>query len=684
MKIPICKSARLLYSLVVAIVLGMGLSLNAQAQTCSGAIDLSRDIPGDVLFHDQLPEIVRVTLRPRQGGGSDPLTVEQVRYALACADNEDTIPCEHGNDLRPGGTDPSDPDDLPVAFAGNVGGTCGATEGEPNSDDPAGVINFDVDPIVVGEEGCTVEFDVEVRDIGTDETPYLLSAAAEHDGTCEDTGLSGSASGTLIIQILDPEITVTKTGPDLVKAGDEVCYDIQYDDVGGTPVGNCTGDDDVLGDLDSFEDGVSKQFCRISSPDDDNPLVNTATITCDILNATGTLVEIEDGISEFDTHSVEQIDPEISVFKTGPDSAKAGDMIEYTIGFENTGVGELENCTGNDDVLGDLGSFEAGVPRTFGYTVETDDPNPLVNTATITCDVVGFDNQASDSDDHSVDIVSPGVELTKQCDPDPVLVGDTIEWTISVTNTGNVDLDCLVNDPEAGVVDAQLSLAPNDSEAINESRIVVEDDYPLLSNTASVECDIAGFDNTVGDEDTADCEVEIPGEEICRTPGFWGTHAGEEHRRSSNLTQMVIDAAGGELSVCGQVIDNTDVGNVNSAVEAMCVRIEGEQQRQLARQLTAMALNCVVSGGDADCAGTSVEDLFADANAACIAGGGGPELGPWIELVDEFNNDPECGERNLDESTDIFDGVDPLPGPAGSARACRDANGNGIKVVPAL
>jgi hypothetical protein len=44
------------------------------------------------------------------------------------------------------------------------------------------------------------------------------------------------------------------------------------------------------------------------------------------------------------------------------------------------------------------------VNRTFDYTVQAEDPNPLPNTATITCDVVGFDNQASDDDSHSVNL----------------------------------------------------------------------------------------------------------------------------------------------------------------------------------------------------------------------------------------------------------------------------------------
>jgi hypothetical protein len=355
-----------------------------------------------------------------------------------------------------------------------------------------------------------------------------------------------------------------------------------------------------------------------------------------------------------------------------------GDEITYTIGFVSTGSGTLENCTGTDTVLGDLGAFEEGVDRDFPYTVTEGDPDPLDNVATITCDVAGFDNQASDEDDHSTDLIDPSMELSKECSPDPVLAGEVIEWAITVENTGDADLDCVINDPTAGLNDELVSVAAGGSETVTASRIVEEDDFPVLSNTATASCQVDGFDNVLDAEATADCEV-IVNEEICRTPGFWGSHAGTEHPRSTNLTQLVIDAAGGSLDICGQTITNTDVGNMMSALEAMCVKVQGVQRRQLARQLTAAALNCVISGGGADCSDTSVEALFAEANAACAANSG--NLSQYIDGIDAFNNGEECHDRDLSES-DVFDGVSPLPGPAGSSRACNAAAKNNVFIFP--
>ncbi len=132
------------------------------------------------------------------------------------------------------------------------------------------------------------------------------------------------------------------------------------------------------------------------------------------------------------------------------------------------------------------------------------------------------------------------------------------------------------------------------------------------------------------------------GDELCRTPGFWKTHAGvEKAGRSTNLTQEVIDYNGGTLgTICGVEITNTSVNDYDgagsypgngdgSAVEGMCVHPKQKIVRQLQRQLIAASLNCVMSGGTADCTGISIYDDLNDANAACTANARKPELLDW-------------------------------------------------------
>jgi hypothetical protein len=208
--------------------------------------------------------------------------------------------------------------------------------------------------------------------------------------------------------------------------------------------------------------------------------------------------------------------------------------------------------------------------------------------------------------------------------------------------------------------------------------------------------------------------------ELCRTPGFWGTHGGEEKSNSTNITQEVLDAyfaANGAWPViCGTEISNTDVGSVNSALEAICVSPKGNQVLQLARQLTAAALNCIVTNSQdpngeacpiagltgAVCDTVSIEDIFNACNDACEAGETtvtiDSETVGCVGAIDCFNNGGNfhfddilgefvCGEVSDEENCHLqpldqgcFD-FEP-PGSAGSSGACNDARKNDVNILP--
>jgi len=631
---------------------------------CAGAVGIENDgtdlngnfIP-DYVFGD-LGSTVNWTLTPRAGDVLN-VTVDQVKFGLTCWDNGDAVPCDPpGNDGQAGNNALT-----PLQFTSLTGGTCNATLNSV----AAGIVTFDLPEATLNQTGCTIIFATELQDRGIDSTINFVTPAVAFDGTCSG-GLDGSAAGSAALEIVDPEIDVTKTGPDTAKVGDEITYTIGFTALSdGALLGVCTGNDTVLGPLGVFVDGVPRDFLYTVKVDDPRPLPNTATITCDV---TGSASDV----SDFDNHSVTVIDPSINVTKTGPDTAKVGDEITYTIGFTDTGTGTLGECTGSDTLLGDLGVFVDGVTRDFLRTALVTDPNPLPNTATITCDVEGFDNQASGSDGHSVDLIDPSVDLTKECRPDPVNVDETIEWAITVNNTGDIDLDCVVNDPTAGFVDEPVMVAAGGSETLNASRTVVIGDAPVISNTATVSCPIPGFDNEVDASDTADCEVVVVNE-FCRTPGFWGLHADDSKRRAHNLTQIVMDYVPG-LVICGEVVNNTDVPSNESAIEAMCVSPQGDLKLQLARHLTAAALNCVVSGGGADCTGVSIGADWAIANDVCINGG---DYSYWGGIIDDWNNGVACHETEFSDS-EVFDGIAKLPGPASSSRLCNRAIRNNVTI----
>jgi hypothetical protein len=87
-----------------------------------------------------------------------------------------------------------------------------------------------------------------------------------------------------------------------------------------------------------------------------------------------------------------------------------------------------------------------------------------------------------------------------------------------------------------------------------------------------------------------------------------------------NVTQAVIDAAGGSIRICGLDLAGTACGANDSVLEALCSKLSGDQRVRLATQLAAVALNCTATNGNPDCSGVSIAPVFQACNAFCIEG----------------------------------------------------------------
>jgi hypothetical protein len=279
--------------------------------------------------------------------------------------------------------------------------------------------------------------------------------------------------------------------------------------------------------------------------------------------------------------------------------------------------------------------------------------------------------------------------------------------------------------PEGGCVSTPVVCDADDNLCTTE---VCDPETGGCESGEPVACDQDKDECTteVCDPETGECESEpanpLPGEcgaSICRTPGFWGTHAGVESvnkQKGTNITQAVIAAAGGSLTVCGETITSTKVADDESALEAICVSPSGAIRLQLVRQLTAAALNCVMSGGDADCSSTPLyTSIFAECNALCTQSGASTtSITSCIGRIDCLNNGGKvlangfcqigtcrdgspCNKEGCDDDStctpdasnchsqllvneDLDLDFDP-PGPAGSSKSCNNANKNTCAVI---
>ena len=141
-----------------------------------------------------------------------------------------------------------------------------------------------------------------------------------------------------------------------------------------------------------------------------------------------------------------------------------GDTIEFKITVTNDGNVDLHNVTVTDELPnlvgfnGTIGLLTVGAIRvlTPSYVVTQDDIETGSVTNVVSAAGWYVETEVSDTDEVEVDIddVNPSIDIEKTVDPneEPYEAGDTIEFKITVTNDGNVDLeDVTVTDELPGL-----------------------------------------------------------------------------------------------------------------------------------------------------------------------------------------------------------------------------------------
>ncbi|MCB0372699.1 MAG: gliding motility-associated C-terminal domain-containing protein [Muricauda sp.] len=239
------------------------------------------------------------------------------------------------------------------------------------------------------------------------------------------------------------------------------------------------------------------------------------------------------------------------------------DSIEYTFTVTNTGNVDLQNIVLNDPMLngdipgpvagtdnGDDGILSIGESWTYEATYElqqSDIDNGFVqNQATVTASSVGDNTPvADDSDDNSLlenDVTNtslpadlcapaPSIGAIKQgviIDLDADGCIDNIRYTITVTNTGNVDLSSIVlNDPMLGGILPGPIAGTDDGEdgilSVNESWTYeatyelqqLDIDNGFVQNQASVSAISVGDNTPVADDSDDNSLVE---DQVTTTP----------------------------------------------------------------------------------------------------------------------------------------------------------------------
>jgi gliding motility-associated-like protein/uncharacterized repeat protein (TIGR01451 family) len=343
--------------------------------------------------------------------------------------------------------------------------------------------------------GGTVVQNPSISSVGT--VTYFAEAVNN------ETGCSSNSRTAVTLTIFNCDITIEKTSnvSSVDEAGDVITYTLTVTNSGNAVLSNITVVDPLTGfnqNIGTLNPGASQALTTsytVTQADiDSGQITNVATVTSQGPDQTT--------ISDQDQAIVTAIqNPAIDVEITDNDAeiTEAGQVIDYTITVTNTGNVTLDNVTVVDSKTGtvvNVGTLAPGESKQIevSYTVtqEDVDAGQVVNEATATGESPNEgDDNPTDVDEVITPITqSPSVQIEKTTSKSTILgAGETVSYTLTVSNTGNVTLTgIVVKDPLTGLDQTVEVLLPGESVVFETEYVVTLADMAAgnLTNVATV------------------------------------------------------------------------------------------------------------------------------------------------------------------------------------------------------
>jgi LPXTG-site transpeptidase (sortase) family protein len=372
----------------------------------------------------------------------------------------------------------------------------------------AGDADCKVGTELTGDSSCTFDYSTNLTGtVSVDHVNTFTAHVEDFDGNDANNTDDATVSFTDVL----PEITVTKSAnpTSVPETGGSVTFTYTVENTGDVSVDITSLDDDIFGTLAGDVDcKVGTTLASGGSCTFDYTTTLTGTESVDHVNLFTAHAEDVDGndASNTDDATVSFIHrdslPILMVTKSGPASAEIGQNVTFTFTVQHDSTSDGSPVYGplsvEDDyagtasyVSGDANSnniLESSETWIFSadYTSSLSDPNPLVNTVTVSGGTDGEGDLVADvTDTHSLDIqYEPQLKLTKSAVLDMTVVlpndapnaGDTITYTFEVENTGDVPVtDIVVTDPLLPSLVCEIaSLDPSEKETCTATGNVYE------------------------------------------------------------------------------------------------------------------------------------------------------------------------------------------------------------------
>ncbi len=281
----------------------------------------------------------------------------------------------------------------------------------------------------------------------------------------DELGKQATATADAPAPTIAPAVEVTKTAdPPVVHAGDAVTFSVAVKNTGDSPLAPVKVTDDTT-------TSCSRTFAGLAAGATQTYTctANPSTTTTSHVTATGTDLAGQP-VAATASATVTVITPALTLTKNAaPGTVRVGDPITFTITVANAGDAPLTEVAVTDDrtpaCARTIGALPPRGRQTYTCTTPAP-PDDFTNTAAASGkDELG--RRVKVTDDAVVDVIHPGVALAAQASPAAVREGDTVTWTITATNTGDVPLTgvTVADDQVAGCAKPLGTLQPQATSA---------------------------------------------------------------------------------------------------------------------------------------------------------------------------------------------------------------------------
>ena len=372
-------------------------------------------------------------------------------------------------------------------------------------DNKIGTINCFVGNIVPGAtEICTASYAITQDDV---DAGFVTNQAYAQNGSLVSAPVDATVDATQTPALGFVKRAVTAS---FVNAGDVINYEFDVENTGNVTLTNVMISDDLIAAISCPQTTLlpaqtmvcSASYAVTQDDVDAGSVTNNAAATGNPPNGLPPVNMPSSAVVESDPM------PSINFVKraVSSDFSMVGDILSFEFDVENTGSVTLSNIVITDDLIAAVSCPRTSLAPTqsmvcsANYTVTQDDVNngAVTNNASLEADLPNGDPLPSTSGTATVDgTQSPAMTIDKQAiDTAYASVGDVLDYTYLVRNTGNVDITniSVTDDLIPSLSCPATMLAPTQEFTCTGSYTVTQDDIDKgsVTNIASADGTPAG------------------------------------------------------------------------------------------------------------------------------------------------------------------------------------------------